>query len=69
VRLSPVIVDFGLVAGTLLGWPLYGKVDEVLFRKVVLTALDSGLAIIATAVGRFFDYTVSKAVASEQSGY
>jgi hypothetical protein len=41
--------------------------DEVSFRKVVLTALDSGLAIIATAVGGFFDYTGWKAVA--QSGY
>jgi hypothetical protein len=41
-------------AGTLLG---SGKVDEVSFRKVVLTAVDSERAIIATAVGGFFYYT------------
>ena len=38
-----------LVAGTLLGWSLYGKLDEVAFRKVVLVLLlVSGLAIVAT---------------------
>jgi uncharacterized protein len=38
-----------LVAGTLLGWALYGKLDEVVFRKVVLVLLlVSGLAIVAT---------------------
>jgi hypothetical protein len=37
-----------LVAG-LLGWSLYGKLDEVAFRKVVLALLlVSGLAIVAT---------------------
>jgi len=28
-----------LVAGTLVGWSLYGKLDEVAFRKVVLVLL------------------------------
>jgi hypothetical protein len=38
-----------LVAGTLLGWSLYGKLDEAAFRKVVLVLLlVSGLAIVAT---------------------
>ena len=38
-----------LVAGTLLGWSLYGKLDEVAFRKVVLALLlVSGVAIVAT---------------------
>ena len=38
-----------LVAGTLLGWLLYGKLEEVAFRKVVLVLLlISGLAIVAT---------------------
>jgi len=40
-----------LVAGTLLGWSLYGKLDEAAFRKVVLVLLLlSGLAIVA--IGR-----------------
>jgi uncharacterized protein len=38
-----------LIAGTLLGWSLYGKLDEVAFRKVVLVLLlVSGLAIVIT---------------------
>ena len=38
-----------LVAGTLLGWSLYGKLNEVAFRKVVLALLlISGLAIVVT---------------------
>jgi len=38
-----------LVAGTLLGWSLYGKLNEVAFRKVVLVLLlESGLAIVVT---------------------
>jgi uncharacterized protein len=38
-----------LVAGTLLGWSLYGKLNEVAFRKVVLVLLlVSGLAIVVT---------------------
>ena len=38
-----------LVAGTLLGWSLYGKLDEAAFRKVVLVLLLlSGLAIVVT---------------------
>jgi hypothetical protein len=38
-----------LVAGTLLGWSLYGKLDELGFRKVVLVLLLlSGLAIVGT---------------------
>jgi hypothetical protein len=33
----------------LLGWSLYGKLDEVAFRKVVLVLLlCSGLAIVVT---------------------
>jgi hypothetical protein len=39
-----------LAAGTLLGWSLYGKQNEVAFRKVVLALLlISGLAIVASA--------------------
>jgi uncharacterized protein len=39
-----------LVAGTLLGWSLYGKLDEVAFRKAVLVLLlVSGTVIVATA--------------------
>jgi hypothetical protein len=38
-----------LAAGTLLGWSLYGKLDDAAFRKVVLILLlVSGVAIIAT---------------------
>lgn len=38
-----------LVAGTLLGWALYGKLDEASFRKVVLVLLlASGIAILLT---------------------
>ena len=38
-----------LVAGTLLGWSLYGKLDEVTFRKVVLILLlVSEVAIVVT---------------------
>jgi len=38
-----------LVSGTLLGWSLYGKLDEVAFRKVVLVLLlVSGVAIVVT---------------------
>jgi uncharacterized membrane protein YfcA len=38
-----------LVAGTLLGWSLYGKLDEGAFRKIVLVLLlVSGLAIVVT---------------------
>ena len=38
-----------LVAGTLLGWSLYGKLDEAAFRKVVLVLLlVSGVAIVVT---------------------
>jgi len=38
-----------LVAGTLLGWSLYGKLDEAAFRKIVLVLLlVSGLAIVVT---------------------
>jgi uncharacterized membrane protein YfcA len=38
-----------LVAGTLLGWSLYGKLNEAAFRKVVLVLLlVSGLAIVVT---------------------
>ncbi len=38
-----------LVAGTLLGWSLYGKLDEVAFRKVVLgLLLVSGATIVIT---------------------
>jgi uncharacterized protein len=38
-----------LIAGTLLGWSLYGKLDDVAFRKIVLTLLLlSGLAIVGT---------------------
>jgi uncharacterized membrane protein YfcA len=38
-----------LIAGTLLGWSLYGKLDEAAFRKVVLVLLlVSGLAIVVT---------------------
>ena len=38
-----------LIAGTLLGWALYGKLDESSFRKVVLVLLlGSGISIVAT---------------------
>lgn len=38
-----------LIAGSLLGWALYGKLDEAVFRKIVLALLLlSGLAIVAT---------------------
>jgi uncharacterized membrane protein YfcA len=38
-----------LVAGTLLGWALYGRLDELTFRRVVLVLLlVSGLSIVAT---------------------
>ena len=38
-----------LICGTLLGWALYGKLDEPTFRKIVLfLLLVSGLAIIGT---------------------
>jgi len=43
-----------LVSGELLGWALYGKLNETSFRKVVLALLlISGSAIIATGLGRF----------------
>lgn len=39
-----------LVAGSLLGWALYGRLEEAAFRKVVLIfLLLSGLATVATA--------------------
>ncbi len=39
-----------LLAGTWLGWKLYGRLDEAAFRKVVLyTLLVSGLALVTTA--------------------
>jgi hypothetical protein len=38
-----------LIAGTLLGWLLYGKLDEAAFRKIVLVViLVSGVTIVAT---------------------
>jgi uncharacterized membrane protein YfcA len=38
-----------LVAGTWLGWKLYGKLDEPTFRRVVLALLlVSGLALVAS---------------------
>jgi uncharacterized membrane protein YfcA len=38
-----------LLAGTLLGWALYGKLNEAVFRKIVLfLLLVSGLAILGT---------------------
>jgi uncharacterized membrane protein YfcA len=38
-----------LIAGTLLGWSLYGRLDEAAFRKIVLVLLLlSGLAIVGT---------------------
>jgi hypothetical protein len=41
-----------LVSGTLMGWALYGKLDEATFRKIVLVLLLlSGLAIVVTARG------------------
>src|SRR5215475_9235793 len=41
-----------LVIGTLAGWALYGKLDEAMFRKVVLVLLlVSGLAIVGTTHG------------------
>jgi uncharacterized membrane protein YfcA len=39
-----------LIAGTALGWGLYGKLDEAAFRKVVFVLLlISGIAILASA--------------------
>ena len=39
-----------VVAGTWLGWALYGRLDEATFRKVVLgVVLASGAALIATS--------------------
>jgi uncharacterized membrane protein YfcA len=39
-----------LLAGTWLGWKLYGRLDEASFRKVVLCVLlVSGLALVTTA--------------------
>jgi hypothetical protein len=41
-----------LIGGTLLGWVLYGKLDEPTFRKIVLVLLlVSGLAILGTTHG------------------
>jgi uncharacterized protein len=41
-----------LICGTLLGWALYGKLDEPTFRKIVLVLLlISGLAIVGTTRG------------------
>jgi uncharacterized protein len=41
-----------LIAGTLLGWALYGRLDEPTFRKIVLVLLlVSGLAIVGTTHG------------------
>ena len=41
-----------LLAGTLLGWALYGKLDEATFRKIVLVLLLlSGLALVVTVRG------------------
>jgi uncharacterized protein len=41
-----------LIVGTLVGWALYGKLDEATFRKVVLMLLlISGLAIVGTIHG------------------
>jgi uncharacterized membrane protein YfcA len=41
-----------LIAGTLFGWALYGKLDEATFRKIVLVLLLlSGLAIVVTVRG------------------
>lgn len=38
-----------LIAGTLVGWSIYGKLDEATFRKIVLwLLLISGLAIVLT---------------------
>jgi uncharacterized membrane protein YfcA len=38
-----------LIAGTLLGWSIYGKLDETTFRKIVLSLLlISGFAILFT---------------------
>lgn len=43
-----------LLLGELLGWTIYGKLNEASFRKVVLALLlISGLAIIATGLRRF----------------
>ena len=50
-RWAPLAAAAGLalVAGTLLGWSLYGKLDEAAFRKVVLVLLlVSGVAIVVT---------------------
>jgi uncharacterized protein len=38
-----------LVAGTLLGWALYGRLDEASFRKIVLAlVLISGISLVVT---------------------
>ena len=38
-----------LLAGTLFGWALYGRLNETTFRKIVLVLLLlSGMAIVAT---------------------
>jgi uncharacterized protein len=38
-----------LIAGTVFGWSLYGRLDEAVFRKIVLVLLLlSGLAIVGT---------------------
>lgn len=38
-----------LIAGTLFGWSLYGRLDEAVFRRIVLVLLlISGLAIVGT---------------------
>jgi uncharacterized membrane protein YfcA len=43
-----------LVLGELLGWTIYGKLNEASFRKVVLALLlISGFAIITTGLRRF----------------
>jgi uncharacterized membrane protein YfcA len=40
-----------LIAGTWLGWVLYGKLDEATFRKIVLALLIvSGLALVASSL-------------------
>lgn len=37
-----------VVAGTWLGWTLYGRLDEAAFRKIVLTVLlVSGVTLVA----------------------
>jgi uncharacterized membrane protein YfcA len=49
-RLIPFIVGLpALIAGTWLGWKLYGRLDEATFRKAVLyLLLVSGLALVTT---------------------